>query len=281
MNDVKAVLRSSAIFPFYWLYWALYDQNVSESFSPFFFANDAGFFLKMRGAQANRWTFQAQHMNGYMGGGWYFLPEQMQIINPLEILIFIPLFDFVIYPFFRKTDSLCICTHRKVHNPGKKCFFYLLEKFGMLTTPLQKILTGEYLMALAFLNSFFVELVVEKDYPNAPGKGQARISVHNGLPPYPGCALAVSFEVAGGGELKEMAIEGGKERRVLNEEGVQLVPFEVPAVGKEVTVTGRIKNDSTCSHLTEGEGKVTFNLTSKSVSWLTGRDLEMVDGRKV
>ena len=39
-------------------------------------------------------------MNAYMGGGWYFLPEQMNFINPFLILVFIPLFDFLVYPAF-------------------------------------------------------------------------------------------------------------------------------------------------------------------------------------
>ncbi len=47
--------------------------------------------------------FQASHMNSHMSGQWFWMPEQMQILNPLEILLFIPLFDFVIYPFFRES----------------------------------------------------------------------------------------------------------------------------------------------------------------------------------
>ncbi len=50
--------------------------------------------------------FQASHMNSHMSGQWFWMPEQMQILNPLEILLFIPLFDFVIYPFFRESVVL-------------------------------------------------------------------------------------------------------------------------------------------------------------------------------
>ena len=44
-------------------------------------------------------------MNGAIGS-YIIKPDQMQLINPAFILILIPLFDAVVYPFFAKyTDE--------------------------------------------------------------------------------------------------------------------------------------------------------------------------------
>ena len=42
-------------------------------------------------------------MNGETFGGLFtILPDQMQVANPVLILLFIPLFDYVIYPMLSK-----------------------------------------------------------------------------------------------------------------------------------------------------------------------------------
>lgn len=72
-------------------------------------------------------------MNGDLGGV-VLKPDQMQIVNPLLILILVPLFETVIYPLF------------------KKC--------GLLT-PLQRIGCGLVLCGLSFVASGIVELSLE------------------------------------------------------------------------------------------------------------------------
>ena len=53
--------------------------------------------------KGSRWTFQATRMNGETFGGLFtILPDQMQVANPVLILLFIPTFDYVIYPLLRK-----------------------------------------------------------------------------------------------------------------------------------------------------------------------------------
>ena len=53
--------------------------------------------------KGSRWTFQATRMNGETFGGLFtILPDQMQVANPVLILLFIPLFDYVIYPMLSK-----------------------------------------------------------------------------------------------------------------------------------------------------------------------------------
>ena len=63
--------------------------------------------------QGSRWTFQATRMNGETFGLFTILPDQMQVANPVLILLFIPLFDYVVYPLLRKHtflyDPLLFC----------------------------------------------------------------------------------------------------------------------------------------------------------------------------
>lgn len=100
IDGMKALWRVLAVFAFIPLYWALYDQNGSE------------------------WVLQATKMNlHFMGHTW--LPEQIQSINPILILAFIPLFSYVIYP--------------------------LVEKLGIKVTPLRKIGAGLVILALTFI----------------------------------------------------------------------------------------------------------------------------------
>lgn len=81
----------------------------------------------------SRWTFQAKLMNGDIGF-YHLKPDQMQMINPLLILFFIPLFEAVIYPF--------------------------LKRFG-LRQPLQKMVIGGILTAIAFVLAGLVQFQIE------------------------------------------------------------------------------------------------------------------------
>ena len=71
----------------------------------------------------------------------------------------------------------------QIHDP------LLSGKFGVLTTPLQRIVTGSFLVALAFLMSGFLEIELRKGYPQLPGDGQVKLFIHNGLET--GCSVAV------------------------------------------------------------------------------------------
>ena len=84
INEFKAVYNVGVLFLFYPMYWALYDQ------------------------QGSRWTIQAMRMNGFTWG-WQILPDQVQVINPVLILLFIPLFDKVLYPLLGKIYLCTIC----------------------------------------------------------------------------------------------------------------------------------------------------------------------------
>jgi len=138
IDEFKAVYRVGVLFLFYPMYWALFDQ------------------------QGSRWTIQAMRMNGFTFG-WQILPDQMQVANPILIILCIPLFDKIIYP--------------------------LLGKCGILKTPLQRIVTGCVLCGAAFIVSGVLELQLKKGYPELPDSNQLKLFVHNGLD----CPLEVNL----------------------------------------------------------------------------------------
>ena len=113
------------------IFWALFDQ------------------------QGSRWTFQAIRTDGRVGG-YIVKPDQLQLVNPVLILVLIPLFDMVIYPFF--------------------------AKFNFLIKPLQRIAVGGVIAAIAFVVSGFVELGLKDTYEVLPHHGEAHLHLMNSLP---------------------------------------------------------------------------------------------------
>lgn len=78
VSDVKSLMKILVLYIPLPFFWALQDQ------------------------QGSRWTFQATRMNGEVGGYFTIKPDQMQVINPLLIIIFIPLWDLFVYPALEK-----------------------------------------------------------------------------------------------------------------------------------------------------------------------------------
>ncbi|MGC4037593.1 MAG: MFS transporter [Chitinophagaceae bacterium] len=78
IDGVKAVYRILAVFAFTPIYWAMWDQNLSE------------------------WILQAKNMNLYVGFGVTLLPEQVNFINPLFVVGLTPVFTYIIFPFLEK-----------------------------------------------------------------------------------------------------------------------------------------------------------------------------------
>ncbi|KAJ8924659.1 hypothetical protein NQ315_000810 [Exocentrus adspersus] len=102
--------------------------------------------------QGSGWTFQAVRMDGNIGF-YTILPDQMQVINPFLILGFIPLFSYGVYPLFAK------------------CNF--------LKTPLQRMVCGGFVAAIAFAVSAFVSMALEATYPVVPSSGNIQLRVYN------------------------------------------------------------------------------------------------------
>lgn len=123
------------------VFWALFDQ------------------------QGSRWTFQATRMNGDMGF-WELKPDQMQVVNPLLILIFIPLYEVIFYP--------------------------LLNLIGV-RRPLQKLTLGGILAGVAFVASAVVEINLQKTYAVVPKDGEAQLRIFNGRP----CDYTFSSNITG------------------------------------------------------------------------------------
>lgn len=113
------------------IFWALFDQ------------------------QGSRWTLQASQMDGFVTKDFRIKPDQIQSINPLIIIVMIPLFEYAVYPFF--------------------------ARFGMLKKPLQRIVVGGLLGAVAFVVCAIFQLQIEKGLPIGPSANQAQIVLVNGL----------------------------------------------------------------------------------------------------
>ena len=101
VEGIKAVYRVMAVFAFVPIFWAMWDQNLSE------------------------WVLQAQKLDRHILG-LNLLPEQVQTVNPIFLLLFIPVFTYGIYPFFENT-------------------------LGIKTTPLRRIGAGLALTGLSFV----------------------------------------------------------------------------------------------------------------------------------
>jgi POT family proton-dependent oligopeptide transporter len=72
-ENLKALLNLLILVPFAAMFWALWQQNFSS------------------------WVVQAEKMDRHLFG-YNWLPAQIQTVNPIFVLILLPLFSYVIYP---------------------------------------------------------------------------------------------------------------------------------------------------------------------------------------
>lgn len=108
-DGMRAALNLSIIYVFVAMFWALFDQTGSA------------------------WVLQAEHMNlKFMG--IEVLPSQLQSANPILVMLFIPLFTYVIYPAVNKVARV---------------------------TPLRKIAVGFFVTVGAFAMSAWIETRIE------------------------------------------------------------------------------------------------------------------------
>ncbi|MEX0830909.1 MAG: POT family MFS transporter [Nitrospirales bacterium] len=102
------ILKLAGVYLFVVPFWSLFDQTSSA------------------------WVLQAQHMDRHwLGIEW--LPSQIQAINPILILLFIPLFVYVIYPLMGRCIEL---------------------------TALRKMSIGFFVTVVAFLISAYIEQLI-------------------------------------------------------------------------------------------------------------------------
>ncbi len=77
IDGVQAVYRILMVFAFTPIFWAMWDQNLTE------------------------WVLQATKLDLHVFG-YELLPEQVQTFNPVFLISMIPIFTYGIYPFFEK-----------------------------------------------------------------------------------------------------------------------------------------------------------------------------------
>ena len=109
-EGLVCIFKLLSIFVFFVIFWALFDQTGST------------------------WVLQAQDMNRkWLGVEW--LSAQIQFINPVMILILVPLFTMVVYP--------------------------AIDKYLFALTPLRKIGIGLFLMVVGFAIPSMAQELIE------------------------------------------------------------------------------------------------------------------------
>lgn len=122
--NVKAFLSILVVFLPLPLFWTLYDQ------------------------QGSSWTSQAQQLNGRIGST-IIQPDQFQAVNPILLVILIPVFDLVLYPLFAKINI----------------FKKLLQRMG----------AGLILALLSFLIAAFLEYEMQQALARLNPPNQIRV----------------------------------------------------------------------------------------------------------
>uniref|UniRef100_UPI00358E8F14 solute carrier family 15 member 1 n=1 Tax=Myxine glutinosa TaxID=7769 RepID=UPI00358E8F14 len=128
ITEVKMVLHVLFLYLPLPMFWALFDQ------------------------QGSRWTFQATRMNGDFGSV-QIMPDQMQTVNPIFIVIFIPIMDTIVYP--------------------------LIAKCGIDFTPLRRMTAGMLLASLAFVAAALVEVALVSSETKFPTGSQVQLRFIN------------------------------------------------------------------------------------------------------
>ncbi|KAM4711438.1 solute carrier family 15 member 1b [Anableps anableps] len=126
--QVKMVLKVLFLYIPLPMFWALFDQ------------------------QGSRWTLQATTMDGNFGL-MVIQPDQMQTVNPILILIMVPVMDFIIYP--------------------------LIAKCKLNFTPLRRMTVGMFLAALAFVAAALVQLQIDATLPTFPSSSEQQAKFIN------------------------------------------------------------------------------------------------------
>ena len=108
-QGISAILKLGVIYVFVAVFWALFDQTGSS------------------------WVLQAEDLDrDWLGVTW--LASQIQAVNPIMILVYIPLFTFVVYPLINKVFKL---------------------------TPIRKISIGLFVMVVGFAMVSLVQASID------------------------------------------------------------------------------------------------------------------------
>uniref|UniRef100_A0A8C5LZJ9 Solute carrier family 15 member 1 n=1 Tax=Leptobrachium leishanense TaxID=445787 RepID=A0A8C5LZJ9_9ANUR len=108
--QIKMVVRVLFLYIPLPMFWALFDQ------------------------QGSRWTLQATTMDGNFGA-IQIQPDQMQTVNPILIIVLVPVVDILVYP--------------------------LIKKCKLNFTPLKRMTVGMFLAAMAFIAAALVQVEID------------------------------------------------------------------------------------------------------------------------
>uniref|UniRef100_A0A8C0VB88 Solute carrier family 15 member 1-like n=1 Tax=Cyanistes caeruleus TaxID=156563 RepID=A0A8C0VB88_CYACU len=122
--QTKMVLRVLFLYIPLPMFWAVFDQQVSRNC-----------------------------LSPDIKGGFQIQPDQMQIVNPILIVIMVPVVDSLVYP--------------------------LIKKCKLNFTALKKMTVGMFLASMAFVASALVQVQIDKTYPVFPAAGQTQIKLIN------------------------------------------------------------------------------------------------------
>lgn len=95
ISDIKRILPILKMFLPLPIFWTLFDQKVNKSLLLLVWSHNFSL-------QGSRWTLQANKMDGRITDTFYWKPDQVQIFNPVLVLILVPIFETVIYPTLEK-----------------------------------------------------------------------------------------------------------------------------------------------------------------------------------
>ena len=110
IEGTKAVFRIMGIFAMIPVFWALFDQKAST------------------------WVVQATKLD-LMVGGFELAPSQLQALNPLMVMLLIPLNSFVVFP--------------------------LLERRGIQVTPLRRMAAGMFIAGFSYILVALIQLSLD------------------------------------------------------------------------------------------------------------------------
>ncbi len=111
-EGVSALLKLAIIYAFVAVFWSLFDQTGSS------------------------WVLQAANMDRhFLGIHW--LESQIQVINPILVMILIPLFQFVVYPQVNKVFTLTSIRKLSIG------FFFAVAGFALIAMAQELIDRGE------------------------------------------------------------------------------------------------------------------------------------------
>uniref|UniRef100_A0A3Q2YYY4 Solute carrier family 15 member 1 n=1 Tax=Hippocampus comes TaxID=109280 RepID=A0A3Q2YYY4_HIPCM len=127
--QVKMVVKVLFLYIPLPMFWALFDQ------------------------QGSRWTLQATTMDGDFVSPSHIAPRQT--VNPILILILVPIVDSLVYP--------------------------LISKCKLNFSPLKRMTTGMFLAALAFVAAGLVQIQIDQTLPTFPLSTQSQVKVLNML----------------------------------------------------------------------------------------------------